>query len=108
MSAGAVVFIGDPDSVTGFRSLGVGVVAPAGPAAAQAAFRAAVADGASVIMITEAFLDVLAEEIDRVSGRPVPAVLVLPGVTGSAGRGGEIVRKQITRAVGVDLMADDR
>ncbi len=108
MSSGGVVFLGDPDSVIGFRALGVDSVVPAGPEDSVRAFRAAVSSGASVIMITEALLDPLREELDRTASRAVPAVVVLPGVSGGSGRGGEIIRKQITRAVGVDLMAEDR
>lgn len=104
----SVAFIGDADSVLGFRALGVRAEVPAGPEQAVQAFRALVSSGASVIVVTEDFLDALREEIDLAAGRPVPAVVVLPGVKGSKGRGGETIRRLITRAVGVDLMADDR
>jgi len=46
--------------------------------------------------------------VERTAKRPIPAVVVHPGITGSAGRGGDTIRRQITRAVGVDLMAEER
>ncbi len=104
----SIAFIGDADSVLGFRALGVHAEVPASPEQAVQAFRSLVSRGASVIAVTEDFLDVLRDEIELAAGRPVPAVIILPGVRGSKGRGGETIRRQITRAVGVDLMADDR
>jgi V/A-type H+-transporting ATPase subunit F len=102
-----IVFIGDPDSSLGFRALGVSVANPASAEEAGKAFRNAVSGGASVIMITEAMLDHLREEVEKTAQKAIPAVIVLPGISGSTGRGGDTVRQQITRAVGVDLMADD-
>lgn len=108
MSGQGISFIGDPDSSLGFRALGVSVENPATAEEAVRAFRGAVAGGASVIIITEAMLDHLREEVERTAQRPIPAVVVLPGITGSGGRGGDTIRRQITRAVGVDLMAEER
>jgi len=108
LKPGAVAFIGDADSVVGFRALGVEALVPASPEEAVRSFRSLVAGGASVIIVVEDCLDWLAAEIEETARRPVPAVVVLPGVGGARGRGGETIRKQITRAVGVDLMAEDR
>lgn len=108
MSGQGIAFIGDPDSSLGFRALGVAVENPTSAEEASRAFRNAVSRGAAVIMITEAMLDHLREEVERTATKAIPAVVVLPGISGSAGRGGETIRQQITRAVGVDLMAEER
>jgi V/A-type H+-transporting ATPase subunit F len=108
LKTGAVAFIGDADSVLGFRALGVEAVVPSGAEDAVRSFRNLVSGGASVIIVVEGCLDWLADEIEQTARLPVPAVVVLPGLGGTRGRGGETIRKQITRAVGVDLMAEDR
>jgi V/A-type H+/Na+-transporting ATPase subunit F len=108
MQGQGIAFIGDPDSSLGFRALGVSVSNPSGAEEAARAFRNAVNGGAVVIIVTEAVLDHLRDEIEKTAARAIPAVIVLPGISGSAGRGGETIRRQITRAVGVDLMAEDR
>lgn len=108
MNAGRVAFIGDADSILGFRALGVETVVPSGPEEAVRAFRALSTSGVSVIVVTEDLQECLRAEIDETARKPVPAVIVLPGVTGAHGRGGDTIRRQILRAVGVDLMAEDR
>jgi V/A-type H+-transporting ATPase subunit F len=108
VKAGAVACIGDADSVMGFKALGVEAIVPSGADDAVRSFRNLVAGGASVIIVVEDYLDWLAAEIEQTARMPIPAVVVLPGLGGTKGRGGETIRKQITRAVGVDLMAEDR
>jgi V/A-type H+-transporting ATPase subunit F len=108
MKAATIAYIGDADSVLGFRALGVEAVVPSGPEEAVRSFRSLVAGGVSVIVVVEDYLDWLADEIEQTAKLPVPAVVVLPGLGGSKGRGGDTIRRQITKAVGVDLMVEDR
>jgi len=107
LKPGSVAFIGDADTVLGFRALGVEAVVPPDPEDAARSFRELVSAGSSVIIVEEDLVEALRGEIDAVSNRPVPAVVILPGVGGSRGRGGDTIRRQILKAVGVDLMAED-
>jgi V/A-type H+-transporting ATPase subunit F len=104
---GRIAFIGDADSVLGFRALGVETVVPADAEGAVAAFRKLVRDRTSVIMITEDMLDYLQEQVEDTADMAIPAVVVLPDVRGSQKRGEDTIRSLILRAVGVDLMAED-
>jgi len=108
MAEGRIAFLGDIDSVLGFRALGVETVVPEGPEDAREAFRRLARQEVSVIMITEDLLDVLQEQIDDTMNRAVPAVVVLPGISGTLKRGEDTIRELIIRAVGVDLMAEDQ
>jgi V/A-type H+-transporting ATPase subunit F len=108
MPEGRIAFLGDIDSVLGFRALGVETIVPDGPDSARETFRRLVRQETSVIMITEDLLDVLQEQIDETLNSAVPAVVVLPGITGTRKRGVDTIRELIIRAVGVDLMAEDQ
>ncbi len=100
-------FIGDADSVLGFRALGVETYTPNNAGEAVETFKKLVREKVAVIMITEDMLDHLQSEVDQVVSLPVPAIVVLPGVQGSKHRGEDTIRNLIIRAVGVDLMAED-
>lgn len=104
---GKIAFIGDVDTVLGFRALGVDTVVPEDEAGASEEFGRLVAEGYSVIMVTEDLVDGLAEQIEETAHRALPAVVVLPGIAGRQRRGEETIRRLITRAVGVDLMAEE-
>lgn len=104
---GRTAFIGDADSVLGFRALGVETYTPLSGTEALGIFRKLVKEKAAVIMITEDMLIHLKSEVDQVVSLPVPAIVVLPGVSGSKHTGEDTIRNLIIRAVGVDLMAED-
>ncbi len=107
MAEGRIAFLGDADSVLGFRALGVETIVPANSEDAVAEFRKLVKKQTSVIMITENMLDHLQEQVEETAHMAIPAVVVLPDVTGSQHRGEDTIRSLILRAVGVDLMAED-
>jgi len=108
MPQGGIAFLGDMDSVLGFRALGVETVVPDGPEDARERFQTLVKQGTSVIMVTEDLLDTLQDLIDDTMHRPLPAVVVLPGITGTQKRGEDTIRELIIRAVGVDLMTEEQ
>jgi len=104
---GRTAFIGDADSVLGFRALGVETYTPLNGSEAVGIFKKLVKEKAAVIMITEDMLNYLKSEVDQVVSLPVPAIVVLPGVSGSKHTGEDTIRNLIIRAVGVDLMAEE-
>lgn len=106
MERPAIAFLGDADSVQGFRALGVEALVPASSEDAVRLFRERVRNGTAVILVVEDLLDDLREEIAAVADAPLPAVVVLPGISGSRGRAAEVIRRLVIRAVGVDLEGD--
>ena len=108
MSHGEIAFIGDADSVLGFRALGVETIVPENTDEARKQFERLVKQKTSVIMITEKMMDCLQEQIEEVVNMAIPAVVVLPGITGTMKRGEDTIRELIIRAVGVDLMSDEQ
>ncbi len=107
MTEGRTAFIGDADSVLGFRALGVETYTPGDREGARKTFQRLVKERVSVIMLTEDMLEKLEDMVNDTLGLPVPAVVVLPGVSGSRGRGEDAIRTLIIKAVGVDLMSED-
>jgi len=107
MSEGRVAFVGDADSVLGFKALGVDTRVPDSDDDAREIFQELVKAETSIIMITEDMMDVLHEQIEETVHRAIPSVVVLPGITGTRRRGEDTIRELIIRAVGVDLMSEE-
>jgi V/A-type H+-transporting ATPase subunit F len=107
MTDGRTAFLGDADSVLGFRALGVETYTPQDRDGARKTFQRLVKEKVSVIMITEEMLEQLQDLVSDTLDLPVPAVVVLPGVSGSRRRGEDAIRALIIKAVGVDLMSEE-
>ncbi len=103
-----IAFLGDADSVLGFRALGVETIVPNDDDDARKQFERLVKQKTSIIMITEKMMDCLQEQMEEVVHMAIPAVVVLPGITGTLKRGEDTIRELIIRAVGVDLMSDEQ
>lgn len=108
MAEGRIAFIGDADSVLGFRALGVETVVPRNADEARKQFARLVKEKTSIIMITENMMDDLQEQIDETVHMAIPSVVVLPGIKGTQKRGEDTIRELIIRAVGVDLMSEEQ
>ncbi len=105
---GGIAFMGDADSVLGFRALGVETVVPENGARAREEFDRLVANGTSVIIVTEDLMRELKEKVEETVHSAIPSVVVLPGVRGTRGGGEQTIRELIIKAVGVDLMSEER
>lgn len=108
MAEGKIAFLGDTDSVLGFKALGVETVVPKNEADARTEFARLVKEKTSIIMITEDMMDCLQEQIEETVLAVIPSVVVLPGIKGTQKRGEDTIRELIIRAVGVDLMSEDK
>ncbi len=108
MAEGKIAFIGDADSVLGFRALGVETVVPGNADEARKQFARLVKEKTSIIMITEDMMDHLQDQIDETVHMAIPSVVVLPGIKGTQRRGEDTIRELIIKAVGVDLMSEEQ
>ncbi len=106
MDSGTVAFMGDADTVLGFRALGVETFVPESPEMAREIFAGLVRREVAVVMITSELQEHLREEVEEVLHRPLPAVIVLPGIKGADRHGRDTIRELVIRAVGVDLMSE--
>ena len=66
--------------------------------------RTIAANDYGVIYITEALAAKLKKEIDRYSDQLMPAIILIPGVSGNTGAGVNQVKKSVEQAVGSDIL----
>ena len=102
-----VAIVGDAVSVAGFRPLGLAAF-PVERAEDARALWARLAGGEfAVVFVTEPVYEALAELVDEVSDRPVPAVTVIPGAGSKGGVGGAKLERAIERALGTKMPVRD-
>lgn len=100
-----IAAMGDRDSIYGLAALGLHIF-PCGGDPKQAAqqLRRLAENGYAVIYITEALAAQIPEEIDRYRSEQIPAVILIPGVSGNTGAGLANVSKSVEKAVGTDIL----
>jgi len=98
-----VAAMGDRDSITGLSALGLEIF-PVEEVAAAQQLRHLAGSGYAVVYITEALAAKIPEEIDRYRYARVPAVILIPGVSGNTGAGLANVRISVEKAVGTDIL----
>ena len=97
--------IGERDSVLGFMAIGFAVhEAPDPDTAAKILHRLARDEDYAIIFIVENYARVLAEDIARYKDAPLPAVISIPGRSGSDGSGMAAIKSAVERAVGADIL----
>ena len=101
-----IAFVGDRDSVWGFRAFGISSRPVSTSEEARAALTEAAAEGNAVIFVTEDVYEMCPEEIATYRERALPAVIVLPGVTGSRGLAAAEIHRAVSAAVGADILAE--
>ncbi len=98
--------IGDAESVLVFKAFGVSVFEATADNAAECRH---VVDmwakqGYSVIFITEEAAAPIESTIDRYTRAMYPAIIPIPSVSGSSGLALERIRKNVEKAVGMNIL----
>lgn len=102
-----VAVIGDKDSIAGFGALGFNVCFADDEQHIKSVFKKLVSGGkTAVIYITEKAAAQISEEIEKYDESPIPAVILIPGVSGNTGAGIRTVRNSVEKAVGSDIIFD--
>ena len=103
-----IAVIGAPDTVMGFKALGLDTYPVRQSDEAREVLRSLTGAGQedtySIIYIEEALAADLTAEIDRFKDRPTPAVILIPGKDGSLGLGLSALEAAVERAVGVNIL----
>lgn len=100
--------IGDKDSVMGFLALGLNVFEASNAEQTAAYIRQAAADGYAALYITEQAASEVMDVIDEYKDAQLPAIILIPGIQGSLGIGMAGVKKSVERAVGADILFNDK
>ena len=96
--------IGDPDSVLGFKALGLDVCPVEEVEQARQAIHRMAKENYAILYLTEQLVAQLPAEIARYKDALTPAIILIPGKEGSLGIGMANVKSAVERAVGADIL----
>lgn len=100
--------VGPKDIYLGFKSLGLRVIDARTPREAEAAILELASQGAAIIFVAEGLAQGLLPLIERFSRQPSPAIVMIPDHRGSLGLARERLRRLVEKAVGIDILAEER
>lgn len=98
-----IAVLGDRESVLGFKALGLDVFFVENLEEARRELHRLAKESYAIIYITEQLAADISEDIDRYKTTVTPAVILIPGKTGSLGLGAQALQSAIERAVGADI-----
>lgn len=99
-----VAVIGDKDSVLAFRSVGLEVFDAVDAAAAKELIKELSRGEYAVIFITEEIAVKIADVLKKAKTKPFPAIVPIPSVSGSNGFGMNGIKKDVEKAIGMDIL----
>lgn len=97
--------VGERDAVLGFLSLGMTVKPAENSDEAMRAIDGMAREGYGLIFVTETTARGIPETISRYKNEMLPAIILIPGSKGSLGIGLAEIRKNVEKAVGVDILS---
>ena len=104
-----IAVIGSPDTVIGFKALGLDAFPIRKADEARTVLRQLTKteeqdDIYSIIYLEEALASELTAEIARFKDSPTPAIILIPGKDGSLGLGRRALEEAVERAVGANIL----
>lgn len=99
-----IAVMGDRDSVMGFKALGLDVVPVLDDQEARTKLHRMAKEDYAVIYVTEQLAELIAADIDRYKDSVTPAVILIPGKSGTLGLGSSALKSAVERAVGADIL----
>ena len=103
-----IAVMGDYDSIYGFQALGIRVCAVTDPEEAARLLKKLAEEKTAVIYITEALASLIPDALAAYDSEFLPAVIPIPGISGNTGIGLARVRKSVEKAVGTDIIFNER
>ena len=92
-----IAILGESDSIYGFATLGLDTYPVDNPDSAQKTLRNLAENDYAVVYVTESTASGIKKE-------KLPAIILLPGVSGNTGDGVRNVSKSVEQAVGSDII----
>ena len=103
-----IAVIGGPDTVIGFKALGLDTFPVREADEARRIFKtitkADQEDEYAIVYLEENLAEALKADIDRFKDSPSPAVILIPGKDGSLGLGQSALQAAVERAVGANIL----
>ena len=98
-----IAVLGDRDSVLGFKALGLDTFFVDGADEARHTLHRLAREAYAIIYITEQLAQTIPDDVARYKTDVTPAVILIPGKTGSLGLGQAALKRAVERAVGADI-----
>lgn len=99
-----VAAIGDRESVSGFRAIGMDIFTPYGKEECNQLLKKLCSEEAyAIIFITEEFGEFCKDIIKKYEDKISPAIILIPGVKNNTGEGMMLVSRSVEKAVGSQL-----
>ena len=98
-----IAVLGDRDSVLGFKALGLDTYFVETTDEARHTLHQLAKEDYAIIYVTEQLAANLSADIARYKTEVTPAVILIPGKTGSLGLGARALQNAVERAVGADI-----
>ena len=102
-----IAAMGDSNSISGFAALGISVFPTEDQKDAAVLLGKLASGNFAVILITEALAAVLEDEIAQDREKTVPAIILIPGISGNTGRGMSGVIDSVEKAVGSNILSNE-
>ncbi|MGI6177798.1 MAG: V-type ATP synthase subunit F [Eubacterium sp.] len=99
-----IAVMGDYDSIYGFATIGYDIVTTTDADEAGDKLDELAAGGYGIIFVTEALAAQIESKIAKYKNSMLPAIILIPGVSGNTGAGVENVKKTVEQAVGSDIL----
>lgn len=98
-----IAVLGDRDSVMGFKALGLDTHFVETAEEARHTLHRLAKEDYAIIYVTEQLAADISGDIARYQTAVTPAVILIPGKTGSLGLGVQALQSAVERAVGADI-----
>ena len=98
-----IAVLGDRDSVLGFKALGLDTFFVEEAEEARHTLHRVAKEEYAIVYVTEQLAQLIPADIARYKTETTPAVILIPGKTGSLGLGAQALQTAIERAVGADI-----
>ena len=99
--------VGEYDSIFGFATLGLDTFSVSDSEEGKRTLATLAKEGYAVIYITEALGEKLHNEISKYQEEVLPAIILIPGISGNTNAGIELVKNSVKKAVGSDILFSD-
>ena len=99
-----IAAMGDKDSIYGFASIGLEIFHADDTREATRLLRRLSEEKYAAVFLTESLAAQMGAELDRYREQAVPAVILIPGVSGNTGEGLRSISRSVEQAVGSDIL----
>ena len=102
-----IAVIGDKDSVLAFKAVGADVFPVTDAPDAEEVLKK-LARTYAIVFINESIASEISDVVDRYKAKPYPAVIPIPGSSGSNGYGMSGIDKNVEKAIGTNILDKKR